>query len=161
MHSLAASASRWKIERTPRPAPASLPGSQDLPCGILTRSPGQPVARMRAGSAEVKISKRRCVLRPSECGPHGEQLIQGKLAVETMSAGQSVYRLQIAGRDDLLVLHEPGHAWCVFLQRAEDGAGDIAAMVVPRPAAAQLERDVLHVHRHDVASRRRERRIRD
>src|SRR5579863_2617 len=69
--------------------------------GVRTAGTGEPVARVRAGAAEVEPADRSFVASPIEDWAHREKLVQREFAVEDVSAGESVDRLEIARSDDL------------------------------------------------------------
>ena len=56
---------------------------------------------MRARAAQVQTANRRSVLAETEKRPHGEELIEGKLAVKNLPAGQSPLALEVEGRQHL------------------------------------------------------------
>ena len=69
---------------------------KDLPRRVLAGGAGDAAARMGSGAAQVQPVDRRAVLRPAEDRPHREQLIERRLAVKDVPAGQPVGRLEIA-----------------------------------------------------------------
>ena len=96
-----------KRELGSRIFPKSPEGVDDFAGGVGSTGAGESVAGMRAGAAEKKAADRRFVARPIENGPHGEKLIERKLAVKNVAASETVRCLEILGRDDLDAFDNP------------------------------------------------------
>src|SRR6185295_19897489 len=73
----------------------ALQGLHDLARGVRAGEAGDAAARVRAGPAQEQVFDRRAVPRPSEERPHREQLIESRLAVEDVAAGQAVAVLEV------------------------------------------------------------------
>ena len=56
---------------------------------------------MRARTAKKKAADGSFVTRPIENGTHGEELIESKLTMENVAAGETVGSLEILGGNDL------------------------------------------------------------
>ncbi len=97
--------------RPPRPAPAprriglvTLFKSLRISRAAFCPDPaGDAAARVRARAAQVESRDGRAVPGPTEDRAHREELIERRLAVEDVAAGQAVGRLEVERRDDLLV----------------------------------------------------------
>src|SRR5688572_25092897 len=98
---------------------------------------------MRTRAAEKQSVDRRAVLRPAKDRPHGEELIERRLTVIDLSAGQSIRPLEIHRREDLCGLDGCTNARGVLLERAQDGRRQFAARVVPTPSSRELVRHEL------------------
>jgi len=57
---------------------------------------------VRSTPAQIQAFDRRPIACPVKQRPHGEELIEGKFAVEDVSAREAVGFLEILGRDDLV-----------------------------------------------------------
>src|SRR5271155_163087 len=142
---------------------------------------------MRAGAAEIKSTDRRFVARPIENGAHGEELIERELAMENLSAGETVNGFQIVRSDDLHVFDEAGKIGRVFGKCFDDDVAEVFAADAPvcfvfiwtcqavdfvrgnsaidfigswsSGGTSQLKRSELHISRKHVLAFGRERRI--
>ena len=127
--------------------------------GVLAGSAGDAAAWMCARAAQVECRDRRAVLGTAKDRAHREQLVERRLAVQDVASGEPVGGLEIARRDDLPMDDEPFDVRCVFRQRAQNHPSELVRRIGPRPAAGEGVGRVLHVDRHHVRARRRERRI--
>src|SRR5258707_4290238 len=107
--------------------------ADDFADGVGARGSRQAVARMRAGTAEIKPTNRRFVTRPIENRPHGEELIERKLGVENVAAGKAINSFQIQRRDYLNGFDEARKIPSVGGERPGDGGTQLAAAHVPVP----------------------------
>ena len=123
------------------------------------RSPVQPGSGMRSRSTQEQVPDRRFVSRPSEQRSGDEQLIERKLTVKDVAAGQSVGAFEVERRDHLPgrrpTIRSPERTLRWWLSRCPRAARVRASQVVP----LRLVGRVLHVRRDDMSAGRRERRI--
>src|SRR5437016_11191057 len=89
---------------------------QNLSRRIRSRPASQARSGMRARTAQIQISNRRAVSCPIEERAHGKKLIEGKFAVENVSASQAVSIFQILRCDDLVREDQLWKIWRVLLQ---------------------------------------------
>src|SRR5882672_272191 len=68
---------------------------QNLSCRVGPRAARQPCARMSSRTAQIQVLNGRSVACPVQYRTHGEELVQGKFAVEDVSAGEAVGGLEI------------------------------------------------------------------
>ncbi len=124
-------------------------------------APGRPVnatAGMRAGAAKVKSLERRSILRPADQRSESEKLIERLFAVMNVSAAETVSLFEIERRDHLAGNDQIAQARRIRFQT------DRSRCPQTLPDAwsnrlLQFVRRKLHVNRHHVFARRRERRI--
>ena len=116
-------------------------------------------AGMRGRSAHVEVLDRRAELRPSRHRPQEEELLQRELALEDVAFAQSELAFQIERRDYLAVQDDVFDIRRVLGNGVDHVVAKRFFLIVPVQAGPQLVRRVLHEARHDVLSRRRDRRI--
>src|SRR5262249_24973502 len=92
----------------------------DLAARVGARCAGDAAAWMGPCAAEVEPRDRAPVLRAAQEGTKREQLVERRLAVEQMPAGQAVVRLQVDRRENLLAYDEPGQVGRVGGQGLDD-----------------------------------------
>src|SRR5262245_6958290 len=99
--------SAWSANSAERQSAACRPGPralQDLPPRVVARRARHAAARVRPRAAQEQARDRRRVARPSRYRPQREQLVQPKIAVEDVAAGQRVLPLEIEWRQGVDVL---------------------------------------------------------
>ena len=104
---------------------------------------------MGAGTAEEEALDGRFVAGPVEDRAHGEQLIEGQLAVKNVAAGEAVFGFEVFGGDGLSALDEAGEIWRVIADGFDDGVGEVLAARIPIPFF-QFEWGKLDVGAHNV-----------
>ena len=114
---------------------------------------------MGARAAEVESGDGRPVSGTAENRSHGKELIERRLAVQDVTAGESIRRFEIARRDHLLMNDETLDARRVPRQGADDVLPQVVGCIGPRPPARERVWRELHVDRHHVRTGRSERRV--
>src|SRR6266851_8811109 len=115
---------------------------------------------MRAGTAEEKATDGCFVARPVEDGTHGEELVESKLAMENVAAGETVGRFKVLRRDDLDAFDEAWKIRGVRGKRANDSGTEFPAAGVPIPFL-QFIRRILNAGRENMLAFRSEGRIKN
>src|SRR5438552_15059774 len=110
---------------------------------------------MRARAAKKEATDGRFVARPIKNGTHGKELIEGKLAVENVAAGEAVRGFQILGRDDLHAFDQTGEIRRIVGKSSNDDRAELPPAEVPIPFP-QFIRSELHAGGEDVPSFGRE-----
>src|SRR5437588_6696346 len=87
--------------------------ADDFARRVRAASARQSVARMRSGTTEEQSANGRLVARPIEHRPHGEELVQRKLAVKNVAPGEAVTGFQVLGRVDMYSFNQSGEIQCV------------------------------------------------
>src|SRR5580704_11548101 len=116
-----------------RDRPCSSEVADDFAGGVGAAGTGEAVAGVRAGTAEEEATDGGFVARPIEDGAHGEELIEGKFAVENVAAGETVGGFEILGRDDLDAFDEARKIRRVSGEGLDDGVAEFLAMSIPVP----------------------------
>src|SRR5947207_12089931 len=113
---------------------------------------------MRAGAAKKQAADGCFIARPIENGTHGEKLVERKLAVENVAAGETVRGFQILGRDDLHAFDQAGEIRRIVGKSSNDVRAELPPAEVPIPFP-QFIRSELHAGGKDVFAFGREFRI--
>src|SRR5437588_5351669 len=132
--------------------------ADDFARRIRAASARQAIARMRSGTTEEQPANWRLVARPIEHRPHGEELVQRKLAVKNVAPGETVTGFQVLRRDDLHSFHQTGEIRRVGAKCVDHRQAEVPSPQVPMPFS-QLVRSALHVNREHMFAVGRERRI--
>src|SRR5258708_7520560 len=88
---------------------------------------------MRARPAEEKAADGSLVAGPIENWTHSEELIESKLAMENVAAGEAVRGFEVLGRDDLDTFDKAGEIRSVRGERSNDSGAKFPAARVPIP----------------------------
>ena len=110
---------------------------------------------MCARAAEVESFERRSILRPANQRPEREELIDRLFAVVNVSAAETVRLFEIARRDHLASDDRSRSPGAYFSNCAITLSANSSRRWSNR--LLQLVRRKLHVNRHHVFARRRER----
>src|SRR5580693_1493497 len=121
---------------------------QNLTRGVRARASRQSGPGMRATATKIEVVDRRAVARPVEQWPHREKLIERQIAMEDLSAAQSIDIFQILRRDDLVRQDHLGEIRSVPCQRLYNSLSERLSLALP--IGLKLVRRVLHVDRHHV-----------
>src|SRR2546421_10976924 len=113
---------------------------------------------MRAGAAKKQAADGCFIARPIENGTHGEKLVERKLAVENVAAGETVRGFQILGRDDLHAFDQAREIRRIVGKSSNDHRAELPPAEVPIPLPQSI-RSELHAGREDVFAFGRELRI--
>src|SRR5690242_19832586 len=95
---------------------------------------------MRARAAKKEATDGRFVARPIENGTHSEKLIEGKLAMENVAAGETVGGFEIFGRDDLDAFDQAGKIRRIVGESSDDDGAEFPAAEVPIPFPKSIGR---------------------
>src|SRR5581483_2136779 len=101
---------------------------------------------MSSRAAQVQVLNGRVVARPVEQGPHCKELVEGKLAVINMAAGETVCVLEILRSNDLVMEDHLRQVRSVLGQCLDHSVTERNPLAVPAPAL-ELVRRVLHIDR--------------
>ena len=85
----------------------------------------------------------------AEQRPPQEELVETRLGVERVTAGEAVVAFEVEGRQNLPGRDERRQAGRDLVERPQDGVADLVSPLVPR-AVAQCIRRVLDNDTHDV-----------
>ena len=125
--------------------------------------PGRGRQRRRRDACRRRRGRGRrsaCGSAPSRARPHREQLIERRLAVKDVAAGQAVDRFEIERRDDRAARRPAGRCPARSARACAAPSSPSASRIASRSGrCASVIRRELHVHRHHVLAGRRERRI--
>src|ERR1700733_6257004 len=129
---------------------------EDFPSGVCARGASNPVARMGARAAQIQPLERCPITSPPELRTHGENLIKRKLAVERMTAGESVGCVEVFRRQYLPRKNFSRKIRGVSSHGFYDRVGKRFALLIPIPLLEAV-RGELHVDGHHMLSGRRKR----
>src|ERR1700683_3764242 len=106
---------------------------EDFPGGVCARGAGHSVAGMGARAAQIQPLDRCPITRPPKLRTHGENLIKRKLAVEGMTASESVGCFEVFRRQDLPRKNFSRKIWGASGHGFYDRVGQHFALLVPIP----------------------------
>src|SRR6185503_1008942 len=139
----------WPREPSARSTELLLGALEDLPGGVRSGTAGDPAARMGARARKVEPLEQEPVARLPQQGPPREELVERRLRVLDVPAGQAVARLHVDGRDHLARFDELAAAGRVSLERLDRDVADAVALggpiAVAQRAGRRLEHDAHHV----------------
>src|SRR2546425_5269939 len=113
---------------------------------------------MRARTAKKKAANGSFVTRPIENWTHGEELIESKLTMENVAAGETVGSLEILGGNDLDAFDQAWEIRGVRGERSNDSGAKFPAAGAPIPFP-QFIGSILHAGRENMFAFRSEGRI--
>ena len=113
---------------------------------------------MTACAAQEQAGNRRVVLRSLVSRPHHEQLVQGKLGVVPVAAGDVAVLFEVRRRQELTVHDLLANPWGMAGDRIDGAFAHLLAGRVG-PSFLQLVRHVHDVRRQHVLAGRCERRV--
>src|SRR6266404_1012645 len=112
-------------------------------------------ARMRSGTAHIKVVDRSAIVSPPRNWAEKEKLFEGEFALEDVALGQAEFALEVERREDLAADDNLFYVGGMLGDGVHDGVAEGFAMLIPSTLREFVGR-VLHETGHDVLARRRD-----